>query len=122
MPLEEADLRDDLLVWSEFIERHKLDQFQRPGQHNQITKDANFREFEAPPDDWMAEARSRARSGARTADQYTVVFDNPEEEQKLRTGLSTPGIKGKFVKLYVGKIGIGGDAQNLQWPIGRVNF
>jgi hypothetical protein len=123
MPLIESQLRDDYLVWAEFIERHNLQQFESAGQnHNQITKDGNFSEFEAPTDEHMKEARSRVRRGASTPDEYTIVFDNTEHEQQLRSGLSTPGKKNKFVKLFVGKILIGGGVENIQWPIGRVDF
>jgi hypothetical protein len=123
MPLTEAQLRDDYQVWVEFIERHNLEQFQIPGQnHNQITKDGNFKEFDAPTDEWMKNARSRPRAGVITPDEYTIVFDNKEHEQQLRSGLSTPGRKKQSVKLHVGKILIGGGVENLQWPIGRVEF
>jgi hypothetical protein len=123
MSLTEAQLRDDFQVWSEFIERYKLKQYQSPGKtHNQITKDGNLREFQAPTDEWMKAARSRGRSGASTTDLYTIVLDKKEHEQQLLDGLKTPGAKKKFVKLYVGKIGVGGGVENIQWPIGRVNF
>ena len=118
MSLTEAQLRDDYQVWMEFIEKHNLQQFQSPGQnHNQITKDGNLSEFDAPTAEWMKETRS----GASTPDEYTIVFDKTEHEQQLRNGLSTPGRKNKFVKLYVGKI-TGRGVENIQWPIGRVDF
>jgi hypothetical protein len=83
----------------------------------------NLSDFDAPKDDWMKDYRSaRPRTGAPTPDLYTIIFDKAEHEQQLRSGLSTPGKKGKFVKLYVGKIGIGGGVENIQWPIGRVDF
>ena len=124
MALSEADLRDDFQVGTEFIQINNLQQFELPSQtHNQITKAASFSDFDAPSAEWMAPHRSqRPRAGAPTEDQYTIVFDKPEHEQQLRTGLSSYGRKGKSVKLYIGKIGIGGDAVNIQWPIGQVNF
>jgi len=122
MALSEANLRDDYQVWGEFIDRYQLDPFQYPGNHNQITKAQNFSEFQAPTDEWMKQARSsRRRFGADTPDQYTIVLDNTEDEQQLRHGLSSPGKKDKFVKLYVGRF-VAGDVENIQWPIGRVDF
>jgi hypothetical protein len=110
-------------VWAEFIERYDLDKFQRSGpNHNQITKAVNFVDFDPPPVDWMAAKRSRSRAGAATPDAWTIMIDKPEHEEQLRSGLSTPGVKKKFVKLYVGKIGIGGEVENIEWPIGRVNY
>jgi hypothetical protein len=123
MPLTEAELSDDYQVWLEFMDRYKLGQFQHPGNHNQITKAQSFKEF-APPDAAFVEPyrSQRQRAGTQTEDLYTIVLDKPEHEQQLRTGLSTPGLKKQWVKLYVGKIGIGGDVENIQWGIGRVYF
>ena len=123
MPLTEAELSDDYKVWLEFMDRYQLGQFQHPGNHNQITQQQNFKEFTPPDAAFVAPYRAqRQRAGAPTDAQYTIVFDKPEQEQQLRTGLSTPGPKKQWIKLYVGKIGIGGDVENIQWGIGRVYF
>jgi hypothetical protein len=125
MSLTEAQLRDEYQVWAEFIDHYNLQQFETasPGNHQQITKDKNFSEFAPPPDDWMAEARSRTRSraGSSTEDLYTIILDKPEQADQLRDGLSTDYKKDKWVKLYVGKE-IPGDVENIQWAIGRVDF
>jgi hypothetical protein len=125
MSLTEAQLRDEYQVWAEFIDRYKLQQFETasPGNHQQITKAKNFSEFDPPSDEWMAEQRSktRSRSGAITEDLYTIVLDKKEQADQLRHGLSSDYKKNKWVKLYVGKH-IAGEVENIQWPIGRVDF
>jgi hypothetical protein len=125
MSLTEAQLRDDYQVWAEFIDHYNLQQFETasPGNHQQITKDKNFSEFDPPTAEWMAEARSktRSRAGASTEDLYTIVLDQGDQAQELRDGLKTDYKKDKWLKLYVGKL-IAGGVENIQWPIGRVDF